>query len=223
MEEQIAFQDLESVHYSYYLALVSFTILYYDYFLTFPWEVERVWKTSGLNWATGFFYFNRYLCLLGHIPVIIEYFWSTSSPRKNDICHELQTFHQYLAVVIQVIVACMLVMRVYALYGGRRFVLFLYIFIMGAALIISSWSLIVGMKTEARQDVYLPIGCGPNMTHYFAIRTCTEFSNKRYTRSVHYIRLCHCVGMHVVFRSPCFLDDSVQVRLTTSFKRCKFG
>lgn len=91
--------------YNYYLALISFSefksihhsllmlwpqpvaILYYDYFLTISWEVERVWKTSGLNWATGLFYFNRYLCLLGHIPVIIEYFWSTSSQRKHDVSH----------------------------------------------------------------------------------------------------------------------------------------
>lgn len=80
-------------------------------------------------------------------------------------------------------------MRVYALYGGQRFVLFLYILIMGATVIISSvrvystssprlsywkfsfqWSLTVGMKEEPRRDVNLPIGCGPNMTHYLWVK-----------------------------------------------------
>jgi len=170
MVEEITQKDLQSVHYTYYLWLISFTILYYDYFLTLSWEVDRVWKTSGLSWATAFFYFNRYVCLLGHIPVIFEYFWSTSNPRKHEICHDLHNFHQFLAVAIQVVVACMLVMRVYALYGGSRFVLFLYIFVIAVASIITAWSLAVGYRIEPQRDVDLPVGCGPNMTHFFAVR-----------------------------------------------------
>ena len=101
------------------------------------------------NWALGFFYLNRYLALLGHVPIMLEFFWSTSNPNKTEVsilspsrrggktlmcnlpdvsihpslavqnatlkfaylssCHHLQSFHQYLAIAIQMIVACMLV------------------------------------------------------------------------------------------------------------------
>jgi len=177
MAEEITQEDLQSVHYTYYLWLISFTILYYDYFLTLSWEVDRIWKTSGLSWATAFFYFNRYICLLGHIPVIVEYFWSTSNPRKHEICHVLHTFHKFLAVAIQVVVAFMLVMRVYALYGGSRIVLFLYIFIIAIASIIAAWSFAVGNKLEPERDVDLPFGCGPNMTHFFAVRSAIAWGS----------------------------------------------
>ena len=70
-------------------------ILYYDYLLTLSWEVERVWKTSGLNWGAGLFYLNRYVGLLGHIPVIFEYFWSTSNPRKYDVSESIMVCPQF--------------------------------------------------------------------------------------------------------------------------------
>lgn len=60
-------------------------IALYEYFLTFVSEVERFWTGGSLNWATGLFYANRYLVLFGHIPVMIEYFWSTSNPEKITV------------------------------------------------------------------------------------------------------------------------------------------
>lgn len=50
-------------------------ILYYDYALTFSVEVDRFWK-GRLSFATLIFYFNRYLVLFGHIPVLYEFYAS---------------------------------------------------------------------------------------------------------------------------------------------------
>ena len=60
-------------------------ILMYDYCLTFIAEVERCWVVRRLNWSLGFFYLNRYLTLLGYIPVILQRFWSTSNPNKIEV------------------------------------------------------------------------------------------------------------------------------------------
>ena len=60
-------------------------ILLYDYCLTFAAEVERCWSAHRLNWALGFFYLNRYLTLFGHVPIMIEFFWSTSNPNKIEV------------------------------------------------------------------------------------------------------------------------------------------
>jgi hypothetical protein len=57
-------------------------ILYYDYILTFSIEIERFW--TRLSWASCFFFMNRYLVLLGHIPTIWQYFWSSSDIAYNQ-------------------------------------------------------------------------------------------------------------------------------------------
>ena len=60
-------------------------ILLYDYCLTFVAEVERCWVVGQLSWGLGFFYLNRYLVLFGHIPVMMEYFWTTSNSNKTEV------------------------------------------------------------------------------------------------------------------------------------------
>ena len=80
---------------NYYVSLVSFgkcvhlvcdvlskltipVILYYDHALTLSMEIQRFW-IRRFTWATLFFFINRYLAFLGHIPVIIQVFWSPSN------------------------------------------------------------------------------------------------------------------------------------------------
>jgi len=58
-------------------------VLYYDYVLTFSMEVQRFWPQRGFSWAVFFFYLNRYLSLLGHIPLVIEYFFHRLSNALN--------------------------------------------------------------------------------------------------------------------------------------------
>ena len=41
--------------------------------LTLPLEVERYWK-GGRSWASIFFFLNRYMTVLSHIPVVVEFF-----------------------------------------------------------------------------------------------------------------------------------------------------
>ena len=60
-------------------------ILIYDYCLTFVAEVERCWAVRRLNWALVFFYLNRYLTILGYIPIMLEYFWLTSNQNKTEV------------------------------------------------------------------------------------------------------------------------------------------
>ena len=48
-------------------------ILYYDFILTLPLEVERYW-TGSYSWASTFFFVNRYMSVLSHGPVIYEFF-----------------------------------------------------------------------------------------------------------------------------------------------------
>ena len=82
---------LYSIHFISYSAFELTTpiiweaIVLYDYCLTFIAEVERCWVVRRLNWSLGFFYLNRYLTLLGYIPIMLEYLWSTSTPKDTEV------------------------------------------------------------------------------------------------------------------------------------------
>ena len=67
------------------MPIIWLAVLLYDYCLTFIAEVERCWVARRLSWSLGFFYLNRYLTLLGYIPIMLEYFWSTSNPNKTKV------------------------------------------------------------------------------------------------------------------------------------------
>ncbi|KAF8150592.1 hypothetical protein B0H34DRAFT_143963 [Crassisporium funariophilum] len=82
-------------------------------------------QSQVITWASVLFYLNRYLSILGHGPVITELFWQTSDTDRLKVCRNLMTFHQYLAVLIQIIVGILLMIRTYALYNKNRFILLL--------------------------------------------------------------------------------------------------
>ncbi|KAJ7260152.1 hypothetical protein C8J57DRAFT_1338310 [Mycena rebaudengoi] len=147
-----------------YLGTISFTLLFYDYILTFGWEVSRYWG-SPLTFPTVLFYLNRYGTTLGNIPVIFEYFWTTrSTPAKEALCKNIQAYHQYLIIVAQVIVGIMLVMRTYALYERNKRVLVFMIVVSCAAVGVAAWSVVgrsSGSAEEEQQEPPPPqyIGC----------------------------------------------------------------
>ncbi|KAJ7216882.1 hypothetical protein C8J57DRAFT_1395914 [Mycena rebaudengoi] len=113
-----------------FLLLTPITaLLFYDYFLTFEWEVSRYWARPNRSWATILFFLNRYGTLLGNIPVVIQYFWTTpSTPEKT------RTYHPYFILVIQMIVGVMLVLRTYALYQRNNRILALMV-VFGATVV----------------------------------------------------------------------------------------
>ncbi|KAJ7270447.1 hypothetical protein C8J57DRAFT_976682, partial [Mycena rebaudengoi] len=56
-------------------------ILLYDYALTLGREVARYWGTR-LTWGSFCFYLNRYIAIFGTIPIVVQYFSTTSDPQK---------------------------------------------------------------------------------------------------------------------------------------------
>ncbi|TBU34706.1 hypothetical protein BD311DRAFT_773757 [Dichomitus squalens] len=57
-----------------YLTILALSILYYDYLLTFGDEVAHFWGKAKMSLVSVLFVFNRYLGLLGPVPVITEFF-----------------------------------------------------------------------------------------------------------------------------------------------------
>ncbi|KAI5997284.1 hypothetical protein F5J12DRAFT_852072 [Pisolithus orientalis] len=60
------------------LYAVQFSFLYYDYALTFSREIDLFWKRPRRSWPFVLFIANRYLTVLGRVPMSIYLFWSTN-------------------------------------------------------------------------------------------------------------------------------------------------
>ncbi|KAL7278595.1 hypothetical protein ACG7TL_007596 [Trametes sanguinea] len=127
----------------------ALAILYYDFVLTIPQEIERFWSRK-LSWPSFLFFLNRYLSVIGHIPVIIEFFGVIPESR----CREYQQYHRIISILIQAVVASLMLLRTYALYGRDRRVLALLLAILGVGAIVSLWVIIAGHK--ARRPTALP-------------------------------------------------------------------
>ncbi|KAJ3785816.1 hypothetical protein GGU10DRAFT_434288 [Lentinula aff. detonsa] len=125
------------------VSIISFTLLYYDYFLTLGEEVNLFWSYRSLTWVTIMFYVTRYFSILGSIPVMFGHFWLG----HVAVCLSLQTYHQYYALILQVFIGVLLLLRTYALYE-RNFKVLVLLVVVGLALLIFGIALLVWGRNE---------------------------------------------------------------------------
>ncbi|KAJ7050357.1 hypothetical protein C8F01DRAFT_1377773 [Mycena amicta] len=145
---------------NYYFQLVSFSLLFYDYFLTLDWEVARYWGAAQWTWPNIFYFANRYGTLVGNIPVVMQYFWSTPpTARKLMVCKHLESYHQYFIIATQLLVGAMLILRTYALYERNKRVLILMLGFTAGAVAFALWSVITGKSTKGNTNLELYFGC----------------------------------------------------------------
>jgi len=154
--------ELQEIDITYYLQLMSFTILIYEYCLTFPLEVQRFWSAKKITFTVLFFFLHRYFVLLGSVPVMVQKFWYASGHAKQLSCRSLRVYSITVAVVIQVLISVILIVRTYALYDRSRRVLALIIGALLATISVGCWSIVSrrGPERDHRHlENYLVIGC----------------------------------------------------------------
>ncbi|KAI0807434.1 hypothetical protein C8Q74DRAFT_1362936 [Fomes fomentarius] len=156
-----------SIRWNNSLAVVALTMLYYDYCLTFQREIEHFWKRARFTVVSTLFVTNRYLGLLGPIPVVLEYFVQLPSPRF------LQRYHQYYAIISQVIVGVVLIARTFALYNRSRRVLVALI-VLGCVLVATTF-IATNVKTIAvtanASSEHIGFGCDLSLTAQQGLRS----------------------------------------------------
>ncbi|KAF9058426.1 hypothetical protein BDP27DRAFT_587039 [Rhodocollybia butyracea] len=113
---------LVQVQWNVRVELVSFAILFYDYLTTLDLEVEYFWNGSSRGLGTILFYINRYLSLLGNIPIIIFFFWPEPLLRSNR-CHALEIYQQFFLSLVQLVISILFILRLYAIYAHDKRVL----------------------------------------------------------------------------------------------------
>ncbi|KAI0651321.1 hypothetical protein C8Q79DRAFT_1016927 [Trametes meyenii] len=90
------------------------------------------------------------MSVISHIPVIIEFFGilPDADYMRVERCREFQQYHQILSVAIQGVVAALMILRTYALYGRDRRILILLLAIIGAGGVVSLWVIVTGRNTH---------------------------------------------------------------------------
>ncbi|KAL5476769.1 hypothetical protein ACEPAI_2955 [Sanghuangporus weigelae] len=146
------------INVNYYLSLIAFAILYYDYLLTFGEEVRFFWRRRKANSVTILFFLNRYLSIFGIIPVILQSFRSWS----DKGCDALQKFHQFFSVLVQIIVGVILIIRTYALYERNVKIAIIMAIFAFIVVCIGVWA-ILGKSSVVEEpfDLSFMLGCHP--------------------------------------------------------------
>ncbi|KAJ3814548.1 hypothetical protein EV368DRAFT_40391, partial [Lentinula lateritia] len=149
-----------------YFHLFSITFLYWDHLITFPDEVQYLWKRS-MGWSTALFFFNRYFAALGNIVVTVSLFSSGLTESVGILsssysdCRPFHLFRELLLVLTQVIVCILLTIRIYALYHCSRRML-IYMLVTGSTL--GGLSIFAIFFGQSSQSVLTPTGCHTQLT-----------------------------------------------------------
>ncbi|KAF7350295.1 hypothetical protein MVEN_01333500 [Mycena venus] len=160
---------------SRYLVFIPFSILVFDYALTFSDEVARYWGTR-LTCGTALFYINRYTALFGTAPILAEMLLTTTDPSKTAMCDGFQEYHKYLALLSQILVAVMLIMRTYALYERSKRILALTVFVTVSAIAFALFMILSGTSQDTLDAHLQSFGCPSPTPHDSNIRIAAAWS-----------------------------------------------
>ncbi|KAJ7101254.1 hypothetical protein B0H15DRAFT_815471 [Mycena belliarum] len=126
----------QTIFFQNYCHLVGVSILVWDYIITLGVEVRYLWQPAKS--ASSYWFFTiRYGALGANIPVAIFSF--VTLPMKSCIRYDL--VHQLFMLATQLLVATVMILRVWALYGRQARVLWGLIGVSSALIAVSAWSL----------------------------------------------------------------------------------
>lgn len=136
-----------------YLTAVSFVILLHEHVLTFPLEIERIWKQPR-SLASLLFCLNRYGTLCQLIVLLLAY----NQAWSERVCGSWFRFAPGLYVISIGFAECILILRTYALYCRDKLVLLGLLVLFGAEMGVMGYC--VSIATYLR---LLPpfVGCIP--------------------------------------------------------------
>ncbi|KAJ1302513.1 hypothetical protein OPQ81_002832 [Rhizoctonia solani] len=130
------------------IALIASTILVYDIVLTLPAEIRYIWSMRW-SFARVAFHMNRLwgLLLLGvYVPTLFMHNLNT------QVCIVINTYYIYGTAVTATIVAIIIIMRVWIIYGKKTWMLIALVL---GSLAVSIPSLVL-LQMRARSSKFIP-------------------------------------------------------------------
>ncbi|KAJ7898041.1 hypothetical protein B0H13DRAFT_2521194 [Mycena leptocephala] len=111
-----AISEAQKIIWVNYGHLIGLTILFYDYFLTLDAEIDLLWSRRKRSFSAYWFYINRYFGLCSGLAMLGLPFFTLSL----ETCIRYSIFREVVVIVTQIIIAIIMVIRVYALYNCSR-------------------------------------------------------------------------------------------------------
>ncbi|KAF8802152.1 hypothetical protein BYT27DRAFT_7197232 [Phlegmacium glaucopus] len=143
---------LVHLHAALYFQMAGFVMLIYDHMLTFPDEVERIWKQK-ITGASILFLINRYLSPLQFI-ILIDAFEGPVWTKKA--CDRFVVFEGAQTITMVGICELIMILRVYALYGRSKLVAIPLLFLLAAQIVLSGLGINTGFAVPLPPGV---VGC----------------------------------------------------------------
>nr|GAT50911.1 predicted protein [Mycena chlorophos] len=130
-------EDAQAIFMLDYMRLVGIALLYWDHAVTLDREVDLMWRRPRKSLSSYFFFLNRYFACFAMIPSAVVPFVTLSASACSRFC----MFREVVLVGTQVIVAAVMITRVYALYGRSKRVLWGLLGFAGLIVAIAGWFL----------------------------------------------------------------------------------
>jgi len=109
---------------STYYILVSSVVFYYDFALTMPQEIKYIWS-SKRNLMNSLVITLRYITALGYgIPVFLMTFVPVTSFDAANTCLRNGKWPGIIGVVCQGLTLIFLIIRLFAIYDKKRWILY---------------------------------------------------------------------------------------------------
>lgn len=129
--------------------IVAYTLFLYDYVLTFADEVELFWSRPRRSWAFLLFFANRYITLLGRVPPsFTANFLASKFGPYSPLCDSLLLADQLTMGIVQLTGSIVMTLRVYAMYGESRRVLYFLLSFIGIGAGVALWALLVNSNSS---------------------------------------------------------------------------
>ncbi|KAI0748157.1 hypothetical protein C8Q80DRAFT_721036 [Daedaleopsis nitida] len=106
------------------VSLAPFTVLLYEYLITFDREVQYAWDRK-LTWATSVFFLNRYLSIFEALAALV----SVPSPGDYFVCVVISRIVDTTTAMQYVVWAVFAGLRVYAISEGSKTIASLVVFL----------------------------------------------------------------------------------------------
>ncbi|KAH9953072.1 hypothetical protein BC827DRAFT_1387381, partial [Russula dissimulans] len=155
----------EDVWISSAIHVSAMVVLYYDYILTLDREVQFLWPPHNKQgWFTMACLLNRYVPVLGYLPVVVSLFIKLDLP----VCIGLHAYNEWFMMVVQLHAGILCSIRVYALYGQSRRIQVFLGFISLISLVTAGGAILFSRHAENGNDVIPVISSFVGCSHFLS-------------------------------------------------------
>jgi hypothetical protein len=147
-------------------------VFIYDHLLTLPEEVDKIWS-QPLSFATLLFYINRYITHCQFIILQVE-FYETNWP--ISVCDRYVKFAGATTLCLVAVAELIMILRVYALYLGNKYVLGFLLSVLVGQIIVMAWAVHFGIRVPLPEGFpgCVLTGSSTWMTGLWAAPVCTD-------------------------------------------------